>query len=541
MTHDPTRDSAPPAHDEGPGLPEAESARSVDPTEPAAAAGAEAVEAEALRPESPTDAPVASPGADAAPTEDPGEPAPAAAATPSRARASLERLRQAQEAGVPVPGRITNAFASGFMVDLSGVRGFCPLSHADEELRANPSGCVGRALDFIVISVGQGRGKVVLSRRRLLRDQERERERGAVRSLHAGDERDGTVKRLEPYGAFIDVGGVVGLAHVTELSHARIGHPSEVVKPGDRVHVKVLTAGPDPSGRFRLALSLKAAAPDPWDGVESRITVGATVHGSVVRVVEFGVFVAVEPGIVGLVPVSHVGLHRVAHPRDVLKVGQEVDAVVVGLETGRKRLSLSIRDALAAKLPPPREPAVGEIVEGRVGSVQPYGVFVDLPELGARASGLMPLEESGQPRGTDLKLHFKVGAPVRVEILESREGRLRLRLEGATPIAREPRPDGAPRAERPAGGSAAGERRGRPGRGTAERGAGPPRGERAAGSERAGRGGRGERERPARREAPSVRASAPARNEPQELTTMALALRKAMEEARRKQEGGDPA
>ncbi len=435
-------------------------------------------------------------------------------------RAALGQLREAQKAGVPVEGRVTAVNSGGLAVDLSGVRGFCPMSQIESGFCSEPSAYVGRTLEFLVTKVEDGgRGNVVLSRRQLLRRAEQEQGRKMLETLKVGDEREGRVRKLEAFGAFIDLGGVDGLAHISEISHSHVGHPREALKEGQTVKVRVLKIGTGKDGRPKLALSVKAAAPDPWQGVAERYAAGQRVTGTVARMTDFGAFVALEPGIDGLVHVSQVALHRVQHVKDVLKNGQSVEAVVLAVEPEKKRISLSIREALAADLPPARTPEVGEVTEGRVGSIKTYGVFVDLPQIGPRASGLMPREETGLPRGTDLTQHFTLGQTVRVELLESKEGKLRLRLEGATPVVEE-------RPARPAGG---------PREGGGGRGERSDRGPRESRGPREGRGPRGERG--GREERTPTSWSTP--KTPNEPTTMALALRKAMEEARRKQGGSN--
>jgi small subunit ribosomal protein S1 len=460
---------------------------------------------------------------------------------------ALARLREALRAGVPVSGKVHALNSGGLAVDLGGARGFCPMSQIELGFCKDASAYVGKTIEFLILEVKDGKGGVVLSRRQLLRREEEEKGKKLLEHLKPGDELEGTVARLENFGAFVDLGGLDGLVHVSEISHERIGHPKQVLHAGQKVRVKVLRIEPGKDGKPRVALSIRASTPDPWQGVEARYTPGMRVSGTVARLTDFGAFVALEPGIDGLVHVSHASLQRIGHVKEVLSPGQKIEAVVLSVDGARKRLALSIRDALAADLPPARTPVVGEVVEGRVAGIKPFGVFVDLPEFGPRVAGLMPREESGQPRGADLAQIFPLGSTVRVEILEPKQGKVRLRLEGATPAAppmpAAERPEGSPRRERgPRTGG--GERGGR----------GGPRGERPErGREERGErgGGRGRRER-GPREAGERRAGRPPRDPDRENSRpfassssgeeppspMALALRKAMEEARRKESDG---
>ncbi len=179
-----------------------------------------------------------------------------------------------------------------------------------------------------------------------------ERAQARLATLAPGQELEGTVARLEPFGAFIDLGGIDGLIHVSELSHARVSHPRDVVAQGDRVKVKVIKVEPGKDGRPRVALSLKAATADPWATAVQAFTPGARVSGVVVRLADFGAFINLAPGIDGLVHVSQIARQRITHPRDVLAPGQAVEAVVLAVEPERRRISLSMREADDA--PPPK-------------------------------------------------------------------------------------------------------------------------------------------------------------------------------------------
>jgi small subunit ribosomal protein S1 len=256
-----------------------------------------------------------------------------------------------------------------------------------------------------------------------------------------------------------------------------------MLSQGQSVEVKILKVNRQTR---KIALGMKQLVPDPWTQAAERYTAGARVQGKVARLADFGAFVTLAPGIDGLVHVSEAAPQRVAHVNEVLEPGQLVEAVVLGVDPVKKRISLSIREAQADALPAARVPVVGEIVEGRVGGIKPFGVFVDLPELGPRTSGLLPREQTGEPRGADLSRVFSVGQALRVEILDVKEDRIRLGLVHERP---EPRPSPGRPAER------APDRHGPPAAAPAE----PP------------------------------------------LTTMAIALREAMERARKKKDPGGPA
>ena len=269
------------------------------------------------------------------------------------AHEALRQMREAHAAGVPVSGRVTGVNTGGLEVDLSGERAFCPLSHIDSSFCADPSVFIGRTLEFLVTSVGDTKGSVVLSRRQLLRRGEEEQAKKLVATLKPGDELDGTVARLEAFGAFVDLGGVDGLVHVSEIRHERVRHPSQVLRQGEKVHVKVLRLDVGKDGRQRIALSIKATAPDPWTDIESRYSAGMRVMGLVARLTDFGAFVTLEPGIDGLVHVSEAAPQRLTHVKEVLTVGQTIEAVVLSVDPEKKRVSLSIKRTAEDWLPPP--------------------------------------------------------------------------------------------------------------------------------------------------------------------------------------------
>ena len=278
-------------------------------------------------------------------TEDEIVLAPARRADPGQA---LAQLREAHRDGVPVTGRVTGRNSGGLEVDLAGVRGFCPVSQIELGFCADPAVHVGRTYDFLVTEVREGRGGVVVSRRSLLARAAEEEGRRTLASLKPGAEVEGKVARVEAFGAFVDLGGVDGLVHVSEIRHERTGHPSEVLAVGQTVRVRVLKIEAGKDGRTRVALSMKAAAPDPWTDAARRFPVGSRVSGTVVRLTDFGAFVSLAPGLDGLVHVSEIANRRIAHPKEALAANQSVEAVVLAVDGVKKRVSLSIRKTLDA-------------------------------------------------------------------------------------------------------------------------------------------------------------------------------------------------
>jgi len=243
------------------------------------------------------------------------------------------------------------------------------------------------------------------------------------------------VTKLADFGAFVDLGGVEGMVHVSEISHARVDRPSDVLSLGRTVKVKVVKMEMDKAGRQKIALSIKALEPDAWDkGLGSfGIREGEIVQGKISRVTDFGAFVEVAPGVDGLVHVSEISYDRVSHPRTLLHEGEKVDVLVTGIDTDARRISLSIKEAMIKKqmreLGPPEEVRleVGQILKGIVEDNKPYGLFVRLPQLGTKVRGLLPLEELRVSEKGDVKKRFPRGKQIHVEIVSiDDKGKIRL-------------------------------------------------------------------------------------------------------------------
>jgi small subunit ribosomal protein S1 len=354
---------------------------------------------------------------------------------------ALSQVTDARLSGMPISGRVTGTNSGGLEVEIAGLRAFCPVSQIDAGFCPDPSVFVGRTLEFLVTEVAEKGRRLVVSRKALLRREEEGKAREVLAGIRVGSELDGTVARLESFGAFVNLGGVDGLVHVSEIRYGRTENPADVLSVGQKVRVKVLSVQEKEDSRPKISLSIKAAQPDPWDEVSESFWPGRRVQGTVVRLAEFGAFVTLAPGIDGLVHVSEVDLRPVAHPKDKLAMGQPVEAVVLSIDTERKRISLSIKDVLAADglgaigeagvsgeagAGQPKAPTVGDIVDGWVAGIKPFGLFADLPIYGHRARALVPHEETGERRGTDLSRRFRIGDQVRLEVIEvDSEGRIK--------------------------------------------------------------------------------------------------------------------
>ncbi|HUJ60487.1 MAG TPA: S1 RNA-binding domain-containing protein [Kofleriaceae bacterium] len=283
-------------------------------------------------------------------------------------------LAQAQELGLPVEGLVTEVVKGGVSVDVAGVRGFCPASQIDVRFVDDLAVYLGQRLPFRITRYEPGgRGNLVLSRRALL---EEERDKLAVETrkrLVPGAVVRGKVVGFKPFGAFVDLGGIEGMLHVSELGFARVDKPEDVLRLGQEVEVAVLKIEPAERGEKseRVSLSLKALASDPWRDATARLAEGARVTGTITRLQPFGAFVEIAPGVEGLVHISELGAgRRINHPKEVVSVGQTVEATVVSIDHDRRRLGLS----LAAS----KDASPAEIAEAAPRAPQKLGTLGDL-------------------------------------------------------------------------------------------------------------------------------------------------------------------
>ncbi len=251
-------------------------------------------------------------------------------------------LEEAHATGLPVEGRVTETNKGGFVVDLDGHRAFCPISQIDDGYVDDPAAWVGRKLSFRILEYAEGGRRLVVSRRVLLEEEKEQRAAETRRSLQLGDVVEGTVRRLMPYGAFVDIGGLQALLHVSQISHAHVDDPADHLREGQQLQVQVIDIQDLGGQHERISLSLKALADDPWQEVEQRLQVGQWVKGVVTGLADFGAFVELWPGVRGLIHVSELSEQRVGHPREVLREGQEVSVKVKEIDLPRRRIGLSL-------------------------------------------------------------------------------------------------------------------------------------------------------------------------------------------------------
>ncbi|MGH8650300.1 MAG: S1 RNA-binding domain-containing protein, partial [Burkholderiales bacterium] len=287
-----------------------------------------------------------------------------------------EDLEKAYNEERIVDGKILSRIKGGMMVDI-GVKAFLPGSQVDLRPVKNLASMVGQTIRSKVIKLNRRRGNVVLSRRTVLEEEREEKKKHTLEVLSEGMVLTGTVKNITDYGAFIDLGGIDGLLHVTDMSWGRVGHPSEIFQVGDQVEVVVLHFDRETG---RVSLGYKQKSSDPWERVEKTYAAGTKTHGKVVSLTNYGAFVELEPGVEGLVHVSEMSwTRRVRHPSKLVNVGDMVDVMVLDVNKGTKRISLGMKQVEVdpwATIEERYRP--GERVEGKVRNLTDFGAFVEL-------------------------------------------------------------------------------------------------------------------------------------------------------------------
>ncbi|MCY3868350.1 MAG: S1 RNA-binding domain-containing protein [Gemmatimonadetes bacterium] len=256
---------------------------------------------------------------------------------------SRQLLRQAHQNDMPIAGKVTGFNTGGLVVNIGGLRAFCPMSQIDTGYCDDPASYAGQTHNFKIVEL-RGRNNVVVSRRAYLEEENRKKADEMRQKLSEGEERTGTITRIERFGSFVDLGGVEGLVHVSEISHTRVENPRSVLKKGEEVRVKIIGLKNLGKKNERISLSIKALERDPWDTVAERYQSGSIITGKVVSIQNFGAFVEIEPGIEGLVHISQfVSGKRISNPSEVVSVGQEVKTLIREIDLGKKRISLSMR------------------------------------------------------------------------------------------------------------------------------------------------------------------------------------------------------
>ncbi|MBU1375795.1 MAG: 30S ribosomal protein S1 [Alphaproteobacteria bacterium] len=295
----------------------------------------------------------------------------------ARREEAWTRLEGVYEKNEPVMGAIVGRVKGGFTVDLGGASAFLPGSQVDIRPVRDVGPLMGREQPFAILKMDRPRGNIVVSRRAILEEARAEQRTELVSQLQEGEVREGVVKNITDYGAFVDLGGIDGLLHVTDMSWKRVNHPSQVLAVGDTVKVQIVKINPDTQ---RISLGMKQLQSDPWDGVEAKYPVGAKFTGRITNITDYGAFVELEAGVEGLVHVSEMSwTKKNVHPGKIVSTSQEVDVVVLDVDPSKRRVSLGLKQAMAN----PWEAFVaahpiGSTVEGEVKNATEFGLFIGL-------------------------------------------------------------------------------------------------------------------------------------------------------------------
>src|SRR5450755_1605808 len=289
-----------------------------------------------------------------------------------------DNLERAHAENLVLSGRVTGRIKGGLSVDV-GVPAFMPGSQIDTRPTHNLDSLLGQDIPVKIVKLNRRRGNVVVSRKMAVEEEQHTRKSAALQVLEEGGVVTGIVKNLTDYGAFIDLGGIDGLLHVSDMSYGRVNHPSEMVNAGDEITVKVLKFDRD---KERISLGLKQLVPDPWESIDQRYPGGSRCIGRVVSATDYRAFVELEPGVEGLIHISEMTWsRRMKHPSKVVKVGDQVEAVVLEVKSRERRVSLGIKQLEADPWTTvPQRYSIGSVVEGRVRKLTEFGAFLEIEE-----------------------------------------------------------------------------------------------------------------------------------------------------------------
>lgn len=371
----------------------------------------------------------------------------------------VSMLKDAQESGVPVEGKVMATVKGGYSVEVMKRRAFCPFSQMDVRPVESPDTMIGQSFNFLVTKVEQGGRNITVSRRALLERENAANRDAFMTKVQIGDVIEGTVMRLAPFGAFVELTpGVEGLVHLSELAWSRVQQADEVLTLGDTVRVKLIAIGSDEKAG-KISLSIRQVTEDPWKDVDGRLELGQILSGKVMRLAQFGAFVEILPGIEGLVHISEFSYERrISKPEDMLAVGEQVSVKIKEIDLGKKRIALSIREAAGDPWQDVEERfAVGSTVQGTIEKREKFGVFI---KLSPGVVGLLP----GSVLAAAKKgIYESLGTGDSIELVVNNVDTVARKISLGIP---EENMGSAPIMGQP-GGHAAGDGRGRPG---AERG-----------------------------------------------------------------------
>ncbi len=333
----------------------------------------------------------------------------------ARREEAWTRLEGVYAKNEPVMGSIVGRVKGGFTVDLGGASAFLPGSQVDIRPVRDVGPLMGREQPFAILKMDRPRGNIVVSRRAILEEARAEQRTELVSQLTEGEVREGVVKNITDYGAFVDLGGIDGLLHVTDMSWKRVSHPSQVLAVGDTVKVQIVKINPDTQ---RISLGMKQLQSDPWDGVEAKYPVGAKFKGRITNITDYGAFVELEAGVEGLVHVSEMSwTKKNVHPGKIVSTSQEVEVVVLDVDASKRRVSLGLKQAMQNPWEEFLEKhPIGTAVEGEVKNATEFGLFLGLEN---DIDGMVHLSDiDWNMPGEEAILKYKKGEPVRARVLD---------------------------------------------------------------------------------------------------------------------------
>jgi small subunit ribosomal protein S1 len=333
----------------------------------------------------------------------------------ARREEAWTRLEGVYAKNEPVMGAIVGRVKGGFTVDLGGASAFLPGSQVDIRPVRDVGPLMGREQPFAILKMDRPRGNIVVSRRAILEEARAEQRTELVSQLQEGEVREGVVKNITDYGAFVDLGGIDGLLHVTDMSWKRVSHPSQVLAVGDTVKVQIVKINPETQ---RISLGMKQLQSDPWDGVEAKYPVGAKFKGRITNITDYGAFVELEAGVEGLVHVSEMSwTKKNVHPGKIVSTSQEVEVVVLDVDASKRRVSLGLKQAMQNPWEEFLEKhPIGTAVEGEVKNATEFGLFIGLDN---DIDGMVHLSDiDWNTPGEEAILKYKKGESVRARVLD---------------------------------------------------------------------------------------------------------------------------
>ena len=361
----------------------------------------------------------------------------------ARREESWTRLEEKYKAGERVEGVIFNRVKGGFTVDLDGAVAFLPGSQVDIRPIRDVSPLMNVPQPFQILKMDRRRGNIVVSRRSVLEETRAEKRSEIVARLDEGQVIEGVVKNITDYGAFIDLGGIDGLLHVTDMAWRRVAHPSEIVNVGDSVKVQIIRINPETQ---RISLGIKQLEADPWEGIATKYPVGAKLKGTVTNITDYGAFVELEPGVEGLIHVSEMSwTKKNIHPGKIISTSQEVEVQVLEVDPEKRRISLGLKQtqenpwvAFAANHPP------GTTIEGPIRNITEFGLFIGLD---GGIDGMVHLSDLDWSKsGEDALKDYNKGDNVNAVVLEADSEKERVSL-GIKQLTPDPFAAGAPSAK----------------------------------------------------------------------------------------------